>query len=397
MFKKIAASLAALTIAAVGFFALQPDKIPPIALKIAHAATCTVPYAFQDFDPASGVPQPIEAGKINGNFNAVVACINGGVTPPNPANVLIHVATNSALKALPTLLNTTSTVIARDGFNSAGDGGAGVYYWSTSNCSISNGDNGSQVQPSVGTGCWLLFPNTITRPRMFGALGNALYGNGIATTGNITTFTGQAFSASYIGQTAIVSGVGLNGNPLVTTLNGSTSVSAAPSITQSPGSPSYYLSTYVLTAAGSGFSVNDVLTLPAPSAGSATIAAQLTVDTVNGSGNIQTAHVTKAGSYTNAQPYGTFPTINLTGGTCSVAATIAPSIDQAGEYVVGNDDTAAITAWTNALFQYPVARADRVGGSSYMVRSPNGVPSGNSTDHVHDPHREQYRYRFDRL
>lgn len=67
-------------------------------------------------------------------------------------NIMVKVANNAALKALTAGKYTT---VFRAGYSAAGDGGAAVYNWSAAACSISGGDNGSQVAPSSGTGCWV--------------------------------------------------------------------------------------------------------------------------------------------------------------------------------------------------------------------------------------------------
>jgi hypothetical protein len=60
------------------------------------------------------------------------------------------VGNNNALQALN---GPVPKIVYRAGFNSRGDGGAAWYSWSSSNCSAP--DNGAQVQPSAGTGCWI--------------------------------------------------------------------------------------------------------------------------------------------------------------------------------------------------------------------------------------------------
>ena len=59
---------------------------------------------------------------------------------------------NATLKAIVGATN--GQTIYRAGFNAAGDGGGALYAFTSANCSISGGDNGSQVQPTTGTGCW---------------------------------------------------------------------------------------------------------------------------------------------------------------------------------------------------------------------------------------------------
>jgi hypothetical protein len=82
---------------------------------------------------------------------------------------LPSVPTLAALKATPV---TQHKYIQRLGFNAPGDGGAASYTSSTSSCSLNsgNGDNGSQVKPNVGSGCWLAnFPNGQANILVFGA------------------------------------------------------------------------------------------------------------------------------------------------------------------------------------------------------------------------------------
>ena len=72
------------------------------------------------------------------------------------ANVisLPQVANNTALKNLTAGAYST---VYRAGFTTAGDGGGAVYTWAISPCSLNSGagDNGSQVSPNSGTGCWI--------------------------------------------------------------------------------------------------------------------------------------------------------------------------------------------------------------------------------------------------
>ena len=67
---------------------------------------------------------------------------------------------------------TTSTVY-RSGFAAAGDGGGAVYNWVPTNCSRS--DDGAQVQPATGTGCWIADLTSIRpTPMIWGAKGNGV-------------------------------------------------------------------------------------------------------------------------------------------------------------------------------------------------------------------------------
>jgi hypothetical protein len=78
------------------------------------------------------------------------------------------VSSNTALKALA---GAAYPSVNRSGFATAGDGGAANYTWSASACSMNSGagDNGSQVAPAIGIGCWILQPANPTDIRVWGA------------------------------------------------------------------------------------------------------------------------------------------------------------------------------------------------------------------------------------
>lgn len=81
------------------------------------------------------------------------------------------VNSNTALKALSITGLSAGYTVFRTGFSSVGDGGNAQYYLSTSACSIAGGDNGSQVAPNSGTGCWLLqAPSSGVDLRVWGGL-----------------------------------------------------------------------------------------------------------------------------------------------------------------------------------------------------------------------------------
>jgi hypothetical protein len=86
---------------------------------------------------------------------------------PSPTTV----ANNVALKAL----NGGSYATAyRAGFSTPGDGGAATYSWVSAACSLNSGagDNGYQVQPKSGSGCWIAsFAGTEPSPMVWGAAG----------------------------------------------------------------------------------------------------------------------------------------------------------------------------------------------------------------------------------
>ena len=100
-----------------------------------------------------------------------------------------QVASNSALKALTAGVVPT---VYRAGFTTAGDGGAMTYNWSSTACSISGGDNGSQVAPNSGTGCWLASLGAEIDVRVFGAVCNG-------STNDSTAFQNALNAASALG------------------------------------------------------------------------------------------------------------------------------------------------------------------------------------------------------
>lgn len=127
-FRSIAAALVAAALLAFG-------------ASSARAQTCPLPYTFTNGAIA-------DANQINAQFTALVNC---------QAAYLGHVANNVALKNHTVVGLSTTSVLDRDGFSAPNDGGAMRYRWSTTPCSLASGagDNGSQVAPNSGGGCWL--------------------------------------------------------------------------------------------------------------------------------------------------------------------------------------------------------------------------------------------------
>lgn len=67
--------------------------------------------------------------------------------------------------------------VIRLGYTTAGDGGLALYNWSSSPCSIASGagDNGAQVDPTDGVGCWVAdFTGTKPTPKIWGAAGDGV-------------------------------------------------------------------------------------------------------------------------------------------------------------------------------------------------------------------------------
>lgn len=83
------------------------------------------------------------------------------------------VPTLAALKALPT--SQFKTPVQRQGFLTPGDGGSATYTPSVSACPLNTGagDNGSQVQPTTGGGCWIAeLPTVGLNAEVWGAKGD---------------------------------------------------------------------------------------------------------------------------------------------------------------------------------------------------------------------------------
>lgn len=183
MFRKFLAAVAIVITAAIGLN-VSPVRTHIESALAAASTGCTVPYIFKDYDPDTGVPQPIIAGQLNANFQSVSQCS------------FPQVPTNAALQALTPSASTP--LIFRMGFNSQGDVPPLVYRHSSSPCSINagNGDNGSQVR-SLNNGCWIVpVPASGWDVRQFGAACNW---NGTSGTDDSTPILGAINAAKVNG------------------------------------------------------------------------------------------------------------------------------------------------------------------------------------------------------
>src|SRR5690348_6681729 len=78
------------------------------------------------------------------------------------------VPNNAALKNVQ---GNFSKHLRRLGFRAPGDGGAATYDWSAANCTAP--DDGAQIQPSSGSGCWIAdFSAARPVPEVWGAVGD---------------------------------------------------------------------------------------------------------------------------------------------------------------------------------------------------------------------------------
>jgi hypothetical protein len=130
-----------------------------------------------------------------------------GVDTSPPA--LPSVNTLASLKALSAGAYPT---VRRLGYTAAGDGGDAVYTWSGSSCSISSGagDNGLQVKPTTGTGCWIAsFPASGADVRAWGAVADGVTDAGPAINTALANYHGTLIlpatdSGFYINTTVLV-------------------------------------------------------------------------------------------------------------------------------------------------------------------------------------------------
>ena len=135
------------------------------------------------------------AGQWNGFFTSKTDVSGGSLANPTvtanaAGNIAVQVASNSALKSLTA---GAYSVVYRAGYSAAGDGGAMVYRWSSSACGLNSGagDNGSQVAPTTGTGCWLAdFSAVQPTPMVWGAAGSGTTNDAAAVQAAVNALQG---------------------------------------------------------------------------------------------------------------------------------------------------------------------------------------------------------------
>lgn len=127
-------------IAALALASHAQAQVSPAQMGITPTTT---PEVVQVLD-ASRTWVPI--GSVDPSAH-VFTLTSGGVVP-----------TLAGLKAL--VGSAAGQTVTRQGYASAGDGGKADYVWSTSACSLNSGagDNGAQVKPTAGGGCWNIAP-----------------------------------------------------------------------------------------------------------------------------------------------------------------------------------------------------------------------------------------------
>jgi hypothetical protein len=98
------------------------------------------------------------------------AQLGAAISPGQVMPVVLNVA---ALKAASPWSSTLNSVY-RAGYTFAGDGGGMVYNWFSTSCTTAsgNGDNGAEVKPNSGGGCWRATFPSVPDVKTWGALGD---------------------------------------------------------------------------------------------------------------------------------------------------------------------------------------------------------------------------------
>ena len=139
-----------------------------------------------------------------------------------------YVVSNTALKAMNGL-NFGSVI--RRGFAAPGDGGVATYVYSTVACTLNSGagDDGAQIKPAAGAGCWNAdFASAAADIRVWGAVGDY---NGTSGTDNLAAISKAIASAGALGLRLTVPNLGFFNS-------GSLNFGAVPVEGSAPVSPS---------------------------------------------------------------------------------------------------------------------------------------------------------------
>lgn len=160
-------------------------------------------------------PTASSVGNVVEYNNATGTLVKDAGAPPT-----LTVPTNAALKGLApgvasfailtgggsllvggSSLLTATTVAAgttayREGFYAAGDGGSATYVFSPGSCTVNSGagDNGSQVAPLSGSGCWIAQPSSPISFDQFGAHRNSATDSSAAITAAFAAYPGGNFT-----------------------------------------------------------------------------------------------------------------------------------------------------------------------------------------------------------
>ncbi len=123
-------------------------------------APTTGPYHQLCFSANNDSQGLISYNAFGGATPQPLDCLINGVATPCLGNTtqvsgIAFTSTNASLKAIA--VPPQDPQVVRGGFYAIGDGGGAFYNYVTSACSISAGagDDGSQVAPTSGSGCWI--------------------------------------------------------------------------------------------------------------------------------------------------------------------------------------------------------------------------------------------------
>lgn len=221
------------------YLCLDPNIGSTAALTIGSVGTAT-PQGFQIIINGTAYPFPgTGLGNVIGptnpypvTGNAVIwngdDTVKDGGAPP-----ALAVPSNAALQALSlTGLTPGLTSVLRTAFYPGVAGQPVVYNLTSANCGAP--DNGAEVQPSVGTGCWLA--QTVTgSPTMWGASGSDA---------ETTCSIGSGSTTMTLGTFTVGSDDFVNGEPIFCTGAGANYSTSPPSLsvtaTNGSGTTAYY-------------------------------------------------------------------------------------------------------------------------------------------------------------
>lgn len=136
----------------------------------AHAQGEPPPNTFSNFITNA----PVATSPLSPQ-DAIPVIQNGTTHRIAPGSVITGVLTAANLSALKAITPTAGAFVYREGYSTFGDNGQAFYLFSTSPCSLNAGagDNGFQVQPAAGTGCWTAFIDGDPNLALWGTLGSA--------------------------------------------------------------------------------------------------------------------------------------------------------------------------------------------------------------------------------
>lgn len=159
--------------------ALDFDRFPVAKLPTFAQAHADQPPCTWNYSTVSGVSTATYCGNVfaptpptsdNSTRVATTAFVQASLSSASNS-----FTTNALLKAYTGM--TAGQTIVRQGFYAGGDSEPVFYIYSATNCTLNSGagDNGSQIQPNSGGGCWNWNPNPGGHtPNVFGAHGDGV-------------------------------------------------------------------------------------------------------------------------------------------------------------------------------------------------------------------------------